>query len=197
MKEPQEMNVLSLGQEDPLEEEMATHSSILAWRILWTEEPGGLQPMGSQRIGSNWAYTHSVSTEIRGWHFAQMSPLHLNGDSSLPSVAADGQQYKFLEWPRLFFPYCFDFSRKPYQRQTTSGQYHLLTASADGTTIIPEFQDALFPPTHTRFSTADTEWYLLPDCYIPCGHSFLLHCTSHPIFPCNWENRMSTWVPRN
>ena len=38
--------VRSLGQEDPLEEEMATHSSIFAWRILWTEEPGGLQSMG-------------------------------------------------------------------------------------------------------------------------------------------------------
>ena len=40
-----------LGQEDPLEEEIATHSSILAWEILWTEEPGGLQTMGSQRAG--------------------------------------------------------------------------------------------------------------------------------------------------
>ncbi len=39
-----------LGQEDPLEKEMATHSSILAWRIPWTEEPGGLQSMGSQRV---------------------------------------------------------------------------------------------------------------------------------------------------
>ena len=39
--------ILSLGQEDPLEKEMATHSSILAWRIPWTEEPGGLQSMGS------------------------------------------------------------------------------------------------------------------------------------------------------
>ena len=38
-----------LGQEDPLEEEMATHSSVLAWRIPWTEEPGGLQSMGSQK----------------------------------------------------------------------------------------------------------------------------------------------------
>ena len=43
--------VQSLGQEDPLEKEMATHSSILAWRIPWTEEPGGLQFMGSQRAG--------------------------------------------------------------------------------------------------------------------------------------------------
>ena len=41
----------SLGQEDPLKKEMATHSSILAWRILWTEEPGGLQSMGSQTFG--------------------------------------------------------------------------------------------------------------------------------------------------
>ena len=43
------MPVQSLGQEDPLEKEMATHSSILAWEILWTEEPGGLQSMGSQK----------------------------------------------------------------------------------------------------------------------------------------------------
>ena len=41
----------SLGQEDPLEEDTATHSSILAWKILWTEELGGLQSMGSQRVG--------------------------------------------------------------------------------------------------------------------------------------------------
>ena len=45
--------VRSLGQENPLEMEMATHSSILAWIIPWTEEPGGLQSMGSQRVGHN------------------------------------------------------------------------------------------------------------------------------------------------
>ena len=49
----QEMLVLSLGQEDLLEEEMATHSSILAWKILWTEEPGELQSMGLQK-GQTW-----------------------------------------------------------------------------------------------------------------------------------------------
>ena len=47
------MQVRSPGQEDPLEEEMATHSSILAWWIPWTEEPGGLQSMGSQRVRHN------------------------------------------------------------------------------------------------------------------------------------------------
>ena len=46
----QETWVQSLGQEDPLEKEVATHSSILAWRIPWTEEPGGLQSTGSQRV---------------------------------------------------------------------------------------------------------------------------------------------------
>ena len=47
----QETRVRSFGREDPPEEGMATHSSILAWRIPWTEEPGGLQSMGSQRVG--------------------------------------------------------------------------------------------------------------------------------------------------
>ena len=46
----QETRGRSLGQEDPLEEEMTTHSSVLAWKIPWTEEPGGLQSMGSQRV---------------------------------------------------------------------------------------------------------------------------------------------------
>ena len=47
----QETWVRSLGQEDPLEKEMATHSSTLAWKTPWTEEPGRLQSMGSQRVG--------------------------------------------------------------------------------------------------------------------------------------------------
>ena len=45
------MQVLSLGQEDPLDKEMATHSSILAWEVPWIEEPGGLQSTGLQRVG--------------------------------------------------------------------------------------------------------------------------------------------------
>ena len=50
-----ETRVRSLGREDPLEKEMAAHSSSLAWKIPWTEEPGGLQSMGSQRVGHDWA----------------------------------------------------------------------------------------------------------------------------------------------
>ena len=50
MQETQETRVRSLGQEDPLEKEMGTHSSVLAWEIPWTEEPGGLQAIGSHRV---------------------------------------------------------------------------------------------------------------------------------------------------
>ena len=53
MQEPQEMPVRSLSREDPREEEMATHSSILAWKTPWTEEPGGLQSTGLQRAGKD------------------------------------------------------------------------------------------------------------------------------------------------
>ena len=51
MQETQETQIGSLGQEDALEKGMATHSSTLAWSIPWTEEPGGLQSMGSRRVG--------------------------------------------------------------------------------------------------------------------------------------------------
>ena len=62
----QEMWFQSLGGEDPLEKEMATHSSIHAWKIPWTEEPGGLQSMGSQKIQiqlSDWACMHKLLNE--------------------------------------------------------------------------------------------------------------------------------------
>ena len=58
----QEKQVRCLGQEDPLEKEMTTHSSILAWEIPWTEEPGGLQSIGSQRVGHNWIYSRTLAT---------------------------------------------------------------------------------------------------------------------------------------
>ena len=58
----QETWVRSLGGEDPLEEEMTTCSSILAWEILWTEEPGRLQSMESQRVGHHGAHTSVVLT---------------------------------------------------------------------------------------------------------------------------------------
>ena len=62
MQETHEMQAPSLGREDPLKEEVATHSSILAWRIPWTEEPGGLQSMGSQKSDT----TEQLNTHVLG-----------------------------------------------------------------------------------------------------------------------------------
>ena len=62
----QETWVQSLGQEDPREKCKATHSSVLAWRIPWTEEPGGLQSMGSQELDTTGQLTHSSSTGFPG-----------------------------------------------------------------------------------------------------------------------------------
>ena len=63
------MRVLSLGWEDPLEEGMETHSSILAWRIPWTEEPGGLQRTGSQRVGYDWSELACTHLEVTIFFF--------------------------------------------------------------------------------------------------------------------------------
>ena len=64
-----ETQVRSLGWEDPLEKEMAIHSSTLAWKIPWTEEPGRLQSMGSQRVDT---------TERLHFHFTMLSPWNVN-----------------------------------------------------------------------------------------------------------------------
>ena len=61
----QETWVQSLGREDPLEKEMVTHSSILAWRIPWTEKPGRLQSMGLQRVRHDWATSPSPSWRLQ------------------------------------------------------------------------------------------------------------------------------------
>ena len=66
----QEIRVQSLGQEDLLEKEMATHSSILAWKIPWTEEPGRLQSMGSQKVGDDWVTSLSLSLTQWTWVWA-------------------------------------------------------------------------------------------------------------------------------
>ena len=60
----QETQGQSLYQEDALEKGMATHSSIVAWRIPWTEEPGGLQPMGSQRVRCDWGINIVLSEQV-------------------------------------------------------------------------------------------------------------------------------------
>ena len=97
MQDPQETRVWSLGWEDPLEGEMATHSSILAWKIPWTEELGGLQSIGSQRVRHDWSnLAHStlyhkwldwVSISIYVLYFDSLIYLSLCLDFCLDLVA--------------------------------------------------------------------------------------------------------------
>ena len=74
-QELQETWLWSLGWEDPLEEEMAAHSSVLAWRLPWTEEPGELQSMGSQRVIHNWSNLARI-------HFYNTFPSYFGAEYS-------------------------------------------------------------------------------------------------------------------
>ena len=100
--------VQSLGWEDPLEKEMAAHSSILAWRIPWTEEPGGLQSMGSQRVGHDWA-TKTTDNGV----CVECISCSVVSDSSRPHVPPGSSvhtilQAAILEWVAI------PFSRGPF-----------------------------------------------------------------------------------
>ena len=85
----QETQVWTLGQEEPLEKGMGTHSSILAWRITWTEETGGLQSMKLQRIGYDWA-TNTHRTYLIGLLWRVNESMHIRLLSQcLARVSAD------------------------------------------------------------------------------------------------------------
>ena len=82
------MLVRFLGWEDPLEKEMATHSSNPAWRVPWAEEPGGLQSIGSQRVRQNWSkLAHST------YSFKSSSDFFENSDSALLSLLLQSFTY--------------------------------------------------------------------------------------------------------
>ena len=92
----QETQIWSLGREDGLEEGMATHSSILTWRIPWTEEPGGLQSTGSQRAGQDWA-TNTFNLCIFYHNFKKKT--HIQSSQALQTQAAG----RIAPRPRLLF----------------------------------------------------------------------------------------------
>ena len=96
MQEMQERWVQSLGQEDPLGKEMATHSSILAWKIPWTEEPGGQQSLGLQRVG------YDRATE---W-LSAANYFHLEGQTAFTALTKRKQCRTFTCWPGISCPCC-------------------------------------------------------------------------------------------
>ena len=81
----QETQVRFLGQEDPLEKEMAFHSTILAWEIPWTEEPGGLQSMGSQESDMTERLSHQTTTKLCQQKQGSFFLAHQNSGSPVPS----------------------------------------------------------------------------------------------------------------
>ena len=110
MQEPQEMWVQSLDWKDPLEKEMATHSSILAWRIPWTEEPGEFQSMGLQRVRHNWsdlAHAHSnhinQSNPFLGLSFIRAGPKAGCSDVLSPDL---GAAHSSLPSPSSWWSWC-------------------------------------------------------------------------------------------
>ena len=103
----QETQVQSLNQKDPLEKEIATHSSILAWRIPWTEGPGRLQSMGSQRVRHDWVTnTLERRQEVPALNVpcqppqSSQSGIHLGWEMCLPPGRALSQtRYEQEDWP--------------------------------------------------------------------------------------------------
>ena len=97
----QETHVRSLGWENPLEEGMTTHSSIFAGLMPWTEEPGGLQSMGSQRVGHNWAtntFTHFTIILILSYMLISLFPIYGFHLKDSPCLSILCQHFPVLSW---------------------------------------------------------------------------------------------------
>ena len=108
----QEMQVLSLGQEDHLKEEMTTHSNILAWEIPWTEEPGGLQSRRSQKVRQGLVMEHTHTTKIKEVYLLYWFQSAHQIVSVVCSVMSDSLGPHDLEPIRLLCPW--DVPRQEY-----------------------------------------------------------------------------------
>ena len=156
-----ESQVLSLGWEDPLEKEMAIHSRTIAWKIPWTEEPGRLQPMGSQRVRHDWATSLSFSLYIY-WYIC------LGGGREHRVTAWDGRRAwsnKYSIWrysTKLFFWSHVSYCPKWYQE---SSDPELFRWSVDSVSID-------YFSLWSKFPVAGT-WWTLP---LVSYHAFTCFC---------------------
>ena len=99
MQEMQETRVWALGQQAPLEEDMATYSSILAWRVPWTGEPGGLQSTGSQRVGHDWATSLHFTTSFFEMLYSQTGcRAQLSDACGVPQEAWENKEPVLSGW---------------------------------------------------------------------------------------------------
>ena len=135
MQKMQEAQLWSLGQEDPLEEEMATWSSILAWKIPWTEETCGLQSMGSQRVRHNWAHTHThICPTSTLWSFHLLKSHGWLAPASVVSYLGKCRHCnEFLrscrmdphQWLKLFSYFLYYHSVRKRRKQTNQRHFQV------------------------------------------------------------------------
>ena len=138
----------SLGQENPLEESMETHSSVLAWRIPWREKPEGLQPMGSQRVRHEWSdlaymHTHSLTSHLALQHPPASQPCCPVQTSFTGCDIASGL-VTWLAFPWAPFPVYLLRESPAYQRHMFKGQWqpkfapaeHLSGMQTQGTSVL-------------------------------------------------------------
>ena len=121
VQETQETRVWSLRWEDPQELEMAAHSSMLAWSVLWTEEPGELQSMGSHRVGRDWAHTHHPCFSTQGnfafqgafsniWRYSshtwRKGATHIFRVEANDTAKRPRTHSNSPPWPKITWPQC-------------------------------------------------------------------------------------------
>ena len=126
----QETQVWALGREDPLELEMATHSNILAWKISWTQDPGGLQFMGSQRVRHYWAHTE-IKSDVLGFLFVSLFFRYFNCNKPALSCLW-AFAYAFLP-PRTHFTLLFASLTPTRSEDFNSFPQESLPGSCSGT----------------------------------------------------------------
>ena len=162
------MWVWSLGREDHLEKDIATHSSILAWKISWTEEPGRLQSRGSQKVGYDWAHTQFPYPTCLIWFHGlkeRISPTFKLQKESLPpspefvdcsawfNMYSEDDQSTTFEAKMLIF---WDFSESKSKRIKKKSQFIRLHKN----THTINCESACFPISRGQWVLADFSIYL-------------------------------------
>ena len=157
--------VRSLGREDPLEKEMATHSSTLAWKIPWTEEPGGLQSTGLQRVGHNWATSLSLQAKNSKYFLTFYFEIAIDSQELLPPTKKKSREKSHVL-----------FTQSSPQQQLTELQHATRTRRLTGLLGSPRCTCTRVCGVHATSSqvqihlmTPDTEvlYHKAPSCY-PC-----------------------------
>ena len=153
----QEPWVRSLGWEDPLEKGMAAHSSILAWRIRWTEEPGGLQSVGSHRVRHDWE-TDTFTTCTLCWTSCESwwvpSTSHKPGNPHLSS--------KFSKIPPPRSHLFSEPSLRPWWSSSTTWHYLILLPNASGFARLVCFSRAPLCNKSTTIWPLRNDWKVFP-----------------------------------